>query len=487
MGIIPPFSLPALLNVAIGMSGSPLDEHTASDNYQLPAGFSLQIFSSGVEHARFLRFTRAGDLLVSRPRSGDIILLRADSNGDGKADGKTTVITGLNRPQGLDFHGAWLYIAERDQVGRIRFDHDSGVAEGNYEPVISGLTGDGNHWSKTLRFGQDGLLYLAQGSTCNVCIEEDSRRATMMRFRADGSGAEIFATGLRNSVGFDWAPWNNALYATDNGRDLLGDDFPPCELNLVEEGKFYGWPYYNGNNITDPDMGTDPLASKREPTAPAHNFAAHNAPLGMSFVDSSNWPGDFSRVALTALHGSWNRGTPDGYRVVSLHFTGGGEADTKIEERDFFSGFNKNGEIIGRPVDVAQGPDGDIYVSDDYAGAIYRISPNHERKMATSDVDAARAAARPTQQRLDERPPKWLANANKQRLYTIGEGIYKQHECGSCHQERDKGSVSLAGLHKRLGYDAVIDTLLTPRAPMPSVSLSQEQRRALAVYLLARK
>ena len=369
-GTIAPSSIRMALNVIFGVAGPSVTEKTVSQRYQLPYGFKLSLYAKDLPGSRFLRFTAAGDLLVSRPHKGDIMILR-DTDNNGTVDIKEPLIEGLNRPQGMDFKDDWLYIAEREQVGRIRFDADSGKTVGDYEAIITGLTGNGNHWSKTLRFGPDGMLYLSQGSTCNVCVEEDDRRATMMRFNADGSGGEIFATGLRNSAGFDWSPFDGGLYATDNGRDLLGDDFPPCELNLVEQDHFYGWPYFNGDNTPDPDMGQDPQAGQRSPVAPVHGFRAHNAPLGMSFIDTGNWPQGYEKTALIALHGSWNRSSPDGYKVVSLHFT-----DSGITEQDFLSGFYNGDDISGRPVDVAQGPDGAIYVSDDYGVAVYLVSLN---------------------------------------------------------------------------------------------------------------
>jgi glucose/arabinose dehydrogenase len=315
-----------------------------------------------------LRFTPTGDLLVSRPHAGDIVLLRPDGNSDGVSDARHTVIDKLNYPHGMDFFDGWLYIAEHDQVGRIRFDDEQGRTIGTYQPLLTGLTSNGVHWSKTLRLGADGLFYLSQGSTCNVCEEADGRRATIMRFHPDGSRPEIYATGLRNSIGFDWAPWNGELFATDNGRDLLGDDFPPCELNLIKQGQYYGWPYFNGDNVPDPDMGDALPAGLLEPIVPVYKFRAHTAPMGISFFDDNPPPG-FARAALVALHGSWNRSEPDGYEVVSLHWSEQG-----IVEREFLTGFLDDGTVLGRPVDVVHGPEGAVFVSDDYAGAVYRIS-----------------------------------------------------------------------------------------------------------------
>lgn len=367
-GTIDTTSLQMVMNVMTGKGGPPTDAAKVDRQLQVAEGFSVSLYSGDVPRARYMVATKDGDLLVSRPHAGDIVVLQRDADGDGHPDGQHTLLDGLNRPFGLDLADGWLYIAESHQVSRVRYD--GGRTSGEMQAVVVDLTDEGNHWSKTVKIGPDGLLYLSQGSTCNVCEETDPKRATMMRFQADGSKPEVFATGLRNSAGFDWAPWNGALYATDNGRDMLGDDFPPCELNRLTHGGFYGWPYFNGANVPDPDMGPDPLAERRSPIPPAHDFRAHNAPLGLRFLDASALPARFQRSALAALHGSWNRSEPDGYKVVSLHFS-----DTGIEERDFLWGFNNEGEISGRPVDIAQGPDGTLYVSDDYAGAIYRIVP----------------------------------------------------------------------------------------------------------------
>jgi len=472
-GTIDSTSLRMMLNVLAGLPGPAGSAATVKQRYRVPAGFQLQLYASDLPRARFLRFTPAGDLLVSRPHAGDIMLLRRDADGDGHPDEVKTLIDGLRRPLGMDIAGEFLYIAESNRIGRALFDSDGGSLAGDYQPLVENLTDNGNHWSKTIRIGDDGMLYLAQGSTCNICEEEDARRATMMRFQVDGSGGEIVATGLRNSVGFDWAPWSGALYATDNGRDLLGDDFPPCELNHIEPGQFYGWPFFNGDNLADPDMGSDPLAAQRSPTAPAHSFRAHNAPLGITFLKDDDWPREYQRSALVALHGSWNRSEPDGYKVVSLHWT-----DKGIEERDFLTGFNQDGDISGRPVDVAQGPDGAIYISDDYAGSIYRVSYGEP-------IDPGRPGpAISTVSRLDTAPPAWLAEADLGGMAQRGAQLYQRYACGSCHQQGENPKL-LTGLAERLGYQAVIETLEAPQSPMPVFPLTAIERRELAVFLLS--
>lgn len=358
-----------LLDFLLGRGIEPPSADTVSAQLRVPPGFRIQVYSSEVPLARVIVFTGSGDLLVSRTRNDVVSILDRDRDGDGTADGHRVLLDGLDGPHGLALHEGWLYIAERTQVSRTRFDEASGTVTGALEPVLTGLTADGRHQTRTIGFGPDGWLYLSQGSSCDVCVEDDPRRATIMRMRADGSEAAIYASGLRNSVGFDWAPWDGALYATDNARDLLGDDFPPDELNRVEQGRFYGWPNVHGNGVPDPQYGAQ-YSGPTKPADPVHGFRPHNAPLGIRFLRAAGMPPGYERSALVALHGSWNRSTPDGYKVVALRWND----DGTIKESDFLTGFLGPDGIIGRPAFVTEGPDGAIYVSDDYAGVIYRVS-----------------------------------------------------------------------------------------------------------------
>lgn len=341
-----------------------------SEQLRVPPGFKVALWAQDLPSARLMAPTVNGDLILSQPRGGLVVLLYGDRDGDGRSDGRQTLFAGLDRPNGVDLHEGWLYVAEATRVSRVPFDAAARQVTGSLQPLVTGLTADGAHWRKTAKVGPDGLLYLGQGSTCNVCIEKDSRRATVMRFALDGSGGEIIATGTRNPYGFDWAPWDGALYATENSRDLLGDNIPADELNRIEPGGFYGWPYVHARAVVDPEFGRGRESLIATARPPAHEFRAHNAPLGVRFLRHSVRPAGYERVALVALHGSWNRSTPDGYKVVSLHFAD----DGRIEERDFLSGFRGAAGLIGRPVDVAEAADGSIYVSDDYAGVIYRVS-----------------------------------------------------------------------------------------------------------------
>jgi glucose/arabinose dehydrogenase len=458
-----------ILNTMLGTGVDTPSEEILNQTISTAPGFGVSIYAGNIEGARMLQFTEAGHLLVSRPRQGEVILLGKDNDQDGAPDGQRVVIDGLNKPHGIAIYNGWLYIGEANQIGRVRINEPDFTTYGAYEVVIDDLTGDGNHPYKNIIFGEDDRLYLAQGSTCNVCLEDDKRRATIMSFDPDGRRGKVFATGLRNSVGMAWSTKDGHLYAADNGRDLLGDNFPPCELNKIIEGADYGWPYINGFGQPDPDFGGGASPASLDPV---FGFAAHNAPLGMTFVNDPQWPKIFTDSALVALHGSWNRTEPDGYKVVSLHFNG-----SDIEQRDFLSGFETGGNIMGRPVDVTIGPDGAAYVSDDYAGAIYRIAPGESQSLAVTT-----GPAKVVEDRAYE-PEKQAA------LFAQGEALFDSFACASCHMPTfdSLSRMSLKTLADRYTVSEVMDKIENPTAPMPAYPLDRSQREALAVYLLNRE
>ncbi|WP_266065776.1 PQQ-dependent sugar dehydrogenase [Microbulbifer thermotolerans] len=453
--------------------GAKTNTATVKNQLHSADGYRVELFAEAVPNARWLAVTRRGDLIVSQPKRGQVTLLQADADRDGRTDGQRVLIDGLRRPHGLFLHEGWLYIAESDGVGRVPFDHSDGRLAGRYQKILDGLGDQGNHWTKTIAMGPDGWIYLSSGSTCNVCEEKDPRRATIMRFKPDGSDFEIYATGLRNSVGFDWSPRDGGLYATDNGRDWLGDDFPPCELNLIEKGAFYGWPYANGDRIPDPDFGVNGTQKVKEKIAasrpPVHQFAAHNAPLGITFLRSPTQPAGYRDAALVALHGSWNRSTKDGYKVVSLHWDEHGN----IYQKDFLWGFlAEDGEAVyGRPVAIVEDSAGNIYISDDYAGAIYRVR--------TGAVDSTQAVAGRRAHLSAPQKPQAIDSDAARR----GKALYQQHNCAECHSAQ----LPLRGLSKKYNLSTLADYFDTPTPPMPNYGFSKRQKRALAHYLMSRE
>ncbi|WP_444942862.1 PQQ-dependent sugar dehydrogenase [Microbulbifer sp. ZKSA006] len=436
-------------------------------------GYSVQLFAGNVAGARWLSVTRSGDIIVSQPKLGQVSLLFKDRNGDGRSDGQKVLLDKLQRPHGLLLHDNWLYIAESDAIGRVAFDHSDGRLAGRYQRILENL-GDDGHWTKTIAISPDGWLFLSSGSSCNICREKDPRRASIMRMKPNGHNFEIYATGLRNSVGFDWSPKDGGLYATDNGRDWLGDKLPPDELNLIRQGQFYGWPYAYGNRIPDPEFSAEASPKIQQKIAdsipPVHEFPAHNAPLGIRFLRSAEQPPDYRNAALVALHGSWNRSVKDGYKVVSLHWGDNGE----IRQRDFLWGFLSEDRqaVYGRPVAIAEDNRGNIYISDDYAGAIYRVRQGAPRQT----ILAARQA--PLQKITTA-----AAISTNAATVQLGAQLYRAHDCAHCHQAQ----FPLRNLSTKYTAQGLADYFDAPTPPMPNYNFTQVQKKALAHYLLSRQ
>lgn len=361
-----------------GMLASKLDAKTGGQleqnlqkNVRLPEGYDISLFASGMKSPRLMIETSTGDFIVSS--YGSEIYLVSSDKGKNRRAGKIRVLMGgLNLPHGVLLDDGWLYVAEQHQIFRIHFDPQKAVVHGARESVLSGLPNNGGHSSRTLKKGPDGWFYLTIGSSCNVCRETHPWRATMLRFHPDKKAPpQIHASGLRNTVGFDWHPETGSLYGVENGRDWLGDNFPPDELNEIEAGGFYGWPWRHGDNIPDPDLGQ---SFTGEAQKPAFSFEAHIAPLSIRFLRHQK-PASMQNTALIAQHGSWNRSKKNGYRIVSLHFG----KDNVISRKIFLSGFLQGQKVIGRPVDILERENGDLLISDDYNGSIWlvRRTPLH--------------------------------------------------------------------------------------------------------------
>ena len=364
-----PYIISLFLASALSAKTPAQIEKQLQANASLPTGYQLSLFASGMKRPRLMVETSAGDVIVSSYGSKIYLLSPDNSKSDNsKSDAsKVAVLMGkLNQPHGVLLDGDWLYVAEEHRVTRIRFNADSKKVSGKRQTVLTGLPNNGGHSSRTLKKGPDGWFYLTVGSSCNVCVERHPWRAAMLRFNPNvKEPPQIFATGLRNTVGFDWHPKSGKLYGVENGRDWLGDDFPPDELNQIEYNGFYGWPFRHGNNIADPKFGR---FFKGKSIKPAFAFGAHTAPLSIRFLRHQKST-VMKNTALVAQHGSWNRSKKDGYRLVSLHF----DAQGKISRKIFLKGFLKGQNVIGRPVDIFERKDGSLLISDDKNGTIWLV------------------------------------------------------------------------------------------------------------------
>jgi glucose/arabinose dehydrogenase len=335
---------------------------------RLPAGFKIDVFSDEVPNARSLALSPGGVLYVGTRTEGKVYAV-VDRDHDFRADRVYTLARGLTMPNGVALRDGALYVAEVSRV--IRFDGIEGRLEDPPQPVVvrADFPRDRHHGWKFIRFGPDGLLYVPVGAPCNICESEDPIYASLTRMRPDGSGREIFAAGIRNTVGFDWQPGSGVLWLTDNGRDWLGDDRPPDELNRApQKGLHFGYPYCHGRSIADPELGRKRPCSAVTP--PAAELGPHVAALGMRFYRGAMFPAAYRGRIFIAEHGSWNRSAPIGYRVTVVTV----EGDRAVSYEPFAEGWLEGDEAWGRPVDVEELPDGSLLVSDDEAGAIYRIS-----------------------------------------------------------------------------------------------------------------
>ncbi len=338
------------------------------DKIKLPPGFEISLYASDVPDARSMTLSPTGTLFVGTRGAGNVYAV-LDRNRVNKADLILTLARGLNMPNGVAFRDGALYVAEVNRV--LRYDNIETRLTDPPTPVVvnDGFPRDRHHGWKFVRFGPDGLLYVPVGAPCNICESEDPRYATIMRMRPDGTGLELFARGVRNSVGFDWHPETHELWFTDNGRDWLGDEQPPDELNHApRKGLHFGFPYCHGKSIPDPEFGTKRRCGDFTP--PAMELGPHVAALGMRFYTGAMFPPEYRGQIFIAEHGSWNRSTPIGYRVTLVRL----EQNRAVKYVVFAEGWLEGGRAWGRPVDVLVMPDGALLVSDDHAGAIYRIS-----------------------------------------------------------------------------------------------------------------
>ena len=347
--------------LVVGCRGpAPARSQGADDALRVPAGFKISVFADKLEGVRYLTLGPGNAIYASQPGSGRVVRMR---DRDGVADSVVEVASGLKGPFGIAFRGDTMYVAEMTRVKRF----DPGTRDP--KNIIDDIPG-GGHSTRTIVFGPDGKLYLAVGSSCNLCDEKDSLRAAVSQFNRDGTGGRIFARGLRNTVGIAFNPKTGELWGGNNDRDNLGDDLPPEHVNIIKDGKNYGWPECYLPGKPNPEYGSA-NCSNVEP--PAITVQAHSAPLGLAFYTGTQFPQEYRGDAFMTLHGSWNRSIPTGAKVVRIRVDADGHRATGVE--DFIVGWQRpDGSRWGRPVGLLVLPDGSLLVSDDYGGKIWRVS-----------------------------------------------------------------------------------------------------------------
>lgn len=335
----------------------------------LPEGFEISIYASGIDNARSMAISPSGTIYVGN-RGGDKIYAIQDTDKDGKADKTIVVASGLKTPNGVAFKDGDLYVGEISRL--LKYPNVEANLEAVGEPVVvyDDYPTDEHHGWKYIAFGPDGKLYVPVGAPCNICESENEIYATITRMNPDGTGREIFARGVINTVGMTWDAEGN-LWFTDNGRDMLGDDMPDCELNkATEAGMHFGYPYCHAGDISDPEFGSKFSCS--DFVAPAQKLGAHVAPLGLRFYNGDMFPAEYRGSIFIAQHGSWNRSKKSGYRIGLVKVENG----KVVNYSTFADGWldEEEQEAWGRPVDVQVMPDGSLLISDDKAGVIYRVT-----------------------------------------------------------------------------------------------------------------
>jgi glucose/arabinose dehydrogenase len=368
-----------LLAAATLQTAQPTQKVALSD-IKLPPGFTIDLYATGVTNARQMALGANGTLFVGSRTAGNVYAV-GDKNKDHKADQVYTIASDLSQPSGIAFREGSLYVAEISRI--TRYDGIESRLEAPPQPAVVNdkLPTPRHHGWKYLGFGPDGYLYVPVGAPCNICdrSKDDERFATITRMKVDGTGQEVFARGIRNTVGFDWHPRTRELWLTDNGRDSLGDDVPPDELLRADKpGLHFGFPFCHGGDVPDPEFGKSRPCSEFEP--PAQKLGAHVAAIGMKFYTGSMFPAEYRNQIFIAEHGSWNRSQPQGYRIMLAKLDGNKVVSYTPFAEGWLRGIRSSrgnstiGDAWGRPADVLVMPDGSLLISDDEAGVIYRVS-----------------------------------------------------------------------------------------------------------------
>lgn len=350
----------------LGLTTAPAIAKNILDELTVAPGFEISLFADDVENARQLAVSKKGIVYVGSRKAGNVYAL-IDHNSDGVADKKMLVAQGLNMPSGLAIKDGDLYVGEVHRI--IRFKNiDTQLKKPKFEILYDALPSERHHGWKFLRFAPTGELIIPVGVPCNICAEDD-RFGRIFALDVETKQIKTIAKGVRNTVGFDFHPATQALWFSDNGRDMMGDDIPPDELNrATQEGEHFGFPYVHAGAIIDPEFGKGKNIA--DYTSPALTLPAHVAPLGIHFYNGKQFPASYKQQLFVAEHGSWNRSKKSGYKVGLATI----EVGRVTKYTPFITGFMKNEITFGRPVAFAELGDGSLLVSDDYANVIYRVS-----------------------------------------------------------------------------------------------------------------
>ena len=379
MSVSSPLSVWVGVAALVGLVACTSSRSESSDSLsliRLPDGFSISLYASQVPNARSLALGEGGTVFVGTRSEGSVYAL-VDGDADHKAEKVVRLADGLFAPNGVAFRDGALYVAEIHRI--LRFDDIEARLDNPPQPVVvnGGLPTDRWHGWKFIGFGPDDKLYVPVGAPCNVCTRADERYASLLRMNADGSEVEVFARGIRNTVGFDWHPHTGELWFTDNGRDNLGDDVPPDELNRAPQaGLHFGFPYCHAGRIPDPEFGRSRPCG--DFTGTAQELGPHVAAIGMRFYTGTMFPAAYRNQIFIAEHGSWNRSDPIGYRISLVRL----KDNSPISYEVFAQGWLQGRSAWGRPADVLVMPDGALLVSDDRADVVYRISYEGENRSA---------------------------------------------------------------------------------------------------------
>ncbi len=356
-----------LLTLLLVVSSLPALAAPQLDKLVLPKGFHIAVYSDQVPNAREIALGSRGTVFVGSGGAGKVYAL-TDTNGDGVADRMRVIASGLQDPIGVAMHDGNLYVSAVSRIYVLRDIEQHLDAPPKPELVTDKLPTDTHHGGRFLAFGPDGKLYVPIGAPCNIC-DPGPDHGKLIRMNPDGSDWQDVARGIRNSVGFDWQPGSGRLWFTDNGRDMMGDDIPSDELNeITRAGQHFGYPYCHQGDLPDPAFGQGHPC--RLFTPPVLKLGAHVASLGMRFYQGRQFPASYRGAILIAEHGSWNRTKKSGYRVMTVRLNG----HKVLSYSPLITGFEQNESAWGRPVDVQPLPDGSVLVSDDLAGAVYRVT-----------------------------------------------------------------------------------------------------------------